>query len=61
MTKAEVEKLAEDAMIVPGGRVTTRGGETAKDEVDKDDNPGSETHANNMNYCPNCGMKLNHD
>jgi hypothetical protein len=58
VTKAEVEKLSREAMNIPGGRVTTRGGETARDEVDEDDNPDTESHANNMNYCPNCGTKL---
>jgi hypothetical protein len=58
MTKAEVEQLAREAMNIPGSRITTRGGEVARDEVDCDDNPGSESHPNNMDYCPGCGMKL---
>jgi hypothetical protein len=58
MTKAEVEQLAREAMNIPGSRMTTRGGEVAKDELDADDNPGFESHANNLDYCPNCGMEL---
>ena len=65
MTKSEVEQLSRDAMNIPGGRVMRPGTnrsmmnqEVSKDEVDKDDNPETESHQNNMNYCPNCGMKL---
>ena len=66
MTKAEVRQLSEDAMIIPGGRVmrtpeTENNKEVKADEVDDDDNRETESHSNNMNFCPNCGTKLRHD
>jgi len=60
MTKSEVEKLSRDAMNIPGPGTnrTIQNQEVSKDEVDQDANPETESHSNNMNYCPNCGMKL---
>ena len=66
MTKAEVEELSRKAMNVTGGKVmrttdTENNKEVSADEVDDDDNPETESHSNNMNYCPHCGTKLNHN
>ena len=51
MTKKEVEKLARDAMNIPGTRENAD--EVREDELDQGDNP-------EMNYCPSCGAKLSH-